>query len=139
MPSPDRAPSDPTILKQDSRGRVKVPRERQEALVDEFERSGLSGLKFAAYCGVKYPTFASWVQRRRRERGSASVPPVQKTGAVWWMEALLPEAAAAPPLSVHLPGGVRMEVVTAAQAPVAAAVWRAFAGHHPRGGEEAVC
>ena len=43
MNPPDASPSDLTILKQDSRGRVKVPRERQEALVDEFERSGLSG------------------------------------------------------------------------------------------------
>jgi hypothetical protein len=138
MPSPDRAPSDLIILKQDARGRVRVPRGRQEALVDEFERSGLSGIKFAAHCGVKYPTFAAWVQRRRRERGSDSVPPARKTGTVRWMEAVLPGPSASP-LSVHLPGGVRMEIATAAQAPLAAAVWRAFADHHPRGGEEALC
>ena len=40
------------VLKSDTRGRVRVPVERREALLDEFERSGLSGLKFAALAGV---------------------------------------------------------------------------------------
>jgi hypothetical protein len=39
----------------DARGRVRVPVERREALLDEFERSGLSGVKFAQMAGLKYP------------------------------------------------------------------------------------
>ncbi|MFT5191775.1 MAG: hypothetical protein ACI957_004819, partial [Verrucomicrobiales bacterium] len=35
--------SDTQILKIDSRQRVRVGRQRREALLDEFERSGLSG------------------------------------------------------------------------------------------------
>lgn len=35
------------LLKQDTRGRVRVPRERREALLAEFARSGISGAKFA--------------------------------------------------------------------------------------------
>jgi hypothetical protein len=35
------------ILKVDSRGRVQTPPERREALLDKFERSGLSGKRFA--------------------------------------------------------------------------------------------
>jgi transposase len=54
------------ILKTDDLGRVRVPRERQEQLLDEFERSGLSGAKFAALCGVNYPSFAGWVLRQIR-------------------------------------------------------------------------
>ena len=46
------------LLKQDVRGRVRTPRKRREALLDEFERSGLSGPKFAALVGVKYQTLA---------------------------------------------------------------------------------
>jgi DNA-binding transcriptional regulator YiaG len=57
------------VLKTDVLGRVKTPRARQEALLDEFERSGVSGQKFAALVGVNYQTFATWVQRRRRARG----------------------------------------------------------------------
>jgi hypothetical protein len=40
------------VLKSDVLGRVKSPRARQEALLDEFERSGVSGKKFAALVGI---------------------------------------------------------------------------------------
>jgi hypothetical protein len=33
---------------------------RHKCLLDEFERGGLSGAKFAALAGVKYSTFAAW-------------------------------------------------------------------------------
>ena len=45
------------ILKSDARGRVRVPVERQEALLDEFERSGLSGVKFAQAGGSQISDF----------------------------------------------------------------------------------
>ena len=53
------------ILKVDVTGRVWTPRVQREAVLDEFERSGMAGTKFAEHIGVKYPTFASWVQQRR--------------------------------------------------------------------------
>jgi len=46
-----------------------MPKDRREAILDAFERIGMSGQAFAARIGVKYPTFATWVQRRRRSRG----------------------------------------------------------------------
>jgi hypothetical protein len=49
------------LLKSDVLGRVRTPVDRREALLDEFERSGLTGQKFAALVGVKYQTFASWI------------------------------------------------------------------------------
>ena len=36
-----------TILKRDALGRVTITREQREALLDEFERSGLKGMPFA--------------------------------------------------------------------------------------------
>ncbi|MES1180505.1 MAG: hypothetical protein ABUL66_01440 [Verrucomicrobiota bacterium] len=45
---------------------MKTPQARREQLLDEFERSGVPGLKFAELAGIKYPTFAPWVQKRRR-------------------------------------------------------------------------
>lgn len=50
-----------------SYGRVRTPAHRGETLLDEFEKSGLSGAKFAALSGIKYQTFAKWVQQRRRK------------------------------------------------------------------------
>ena len=45
------------VLKQDVLGRAKTPKARREQLLDEFERSGLPGLKFAELAGIKYQTF----------------------------------------------------------------------------------
>jgi len=56
------------VLKQDARGRVWTPPEQREAVLDEFEKSGLPAVQFATHLGVKYPTFASWVQKRRKAR-----------------------------------------------------------------------
>ena len=52
--------NDGTTLKTDIKGRVQVPAERREALLDEFERSGLSRMKFAKLVGVKHGTCACW-------------------------------------------------------------------------------
>ncbi len=48
------------IVKRDALGRVTTSRERREALLDEFERSGLKGTQFARVVGVNY--------RKRRKR-----------------------------------------------------------------------
>ena len=45
------------ILKQDVMGRVRVSAERRAEVVAEFQRSGLSGCRFARLAGVKYSTF----------------------------------------------------------------------------------
>jgi hypothetical protein len=96
---------------------VKTPKARREQLLDEFERSGLPGLKFAELAGIKYQTFATGVQKRRCQRGdyaAGKVSAAQKS--VQWLEAVM----APPPgsvvtagalfLVVHLPGGVREEM-----------------------------
>jgi hypothetical protein len=57
------------ILKRDAVGRVSYRAEQREAILDEFERSGVKGAAFARLTGLQYQTFASWIQRRRHERG----------------------------------------------------------------------
>ena len=93
------------------RGRGRVPRERQETLLDEFERSGVSGIKFAVFCRVNYPSFAGWVPRRREREGAGA--PAEKPAPLQWMEVLLSAAASGAALVLHRPGGVRMEKPTA--------------------------
>ena len=58
------------VLKVDTAGRVWTPREQREAVLDEFERSGLPASEFAAHIGVKYPTFASDPQNLPAQRCS---------------------------------------------------------------------
>ena len=109
------------VLKVDGAGRVWTPRELRDAVLDEFERSGMPATQFAARLGVKYPTFASWVQQRRKSRSDGK--------ALRWVEATAEAPTPAPgkSLTVQLPGGARMEVVDAAQAKVAAHLLRELA------------
>jgi transposase-like protein len=111
------------VLKQDVRGRVRVSAERREALLDEFERSGASGAKFARLAGLKYATFANWVMKRRRERGRAG----SGDGAVRLLEAVVEgcgraeqSAACGEGLLIELPGGSRMLVGSPVQLQMAA-------------------
>ncbi len=116
------------LLKQDVRGRVRVSAERREALLDEFERSGVSGAKFARLAGIKYATFANWVMKQRRERGRAGGgdDAVRKAGAVRLLEAVVDcgrtgqSAACAQGLLIELPGGSRMLVGSPVQLQMAA-------------------
>ena len=125
------------LLKQDVRGRVRVPVERQQALLDEFEKSGASGAKFARLAGIKYATFAGWVLKRRRQRGkSGKTPPsspagrddaVVSAGPVRLFEALVEgghaggrEPGSGPGLIIELPGGSRLVVASPVQLQMAA-------------------
>jgi hypothetical protein len=120
------------ILKTDRQGRVRTPLAQREALLDAFECSGLSGIKFAALHGVKYPSFANWVQQRKRHRSISAAAAGPECGADkvtgaggsslrWWEgvvdngEARFDAAGTAGPcgLQLHLPGGVRMEITAA--------------------------
>jgi hypothetical protein len=109
------------ILKQDGRGRVRVAAERREALLDEFEKSALTGAKFACLAGIKYPTFANWVQQRRKKRaateGVAQGEGLEAgQGSIRLFEAVVegrPKeglAGGAAGLRIELPGGSRITV-----------------------------
>ena len=112
------------ILKTDRQGRVRTPLTQREALLDAFECSGLSGMKFAALHGVKYPSFANWVQQRKRRRSMTAASTGPESGAgevagpggtvVQWWEGVVDHGAgqtnraagARCGLQLHLPGGV---------------------------------
>ena len=111
------------VLKRDAMGRVRTPRVRREALVEEFEKSGVSAKKFAALVGVNYQTFASWVQERRKAHGQGP----SAAGPVRLWEAVVEgggcgdrDAAGAPGLWIELPGGSRLSVASPVQLAMAA-------------------
>lgn len=121
------------LLKTDVNGRVRTPQARREALLDEFERTGSSAAQFAALVGVKYPTFASWVQQRRRgRRGSVAVTDQAQpktAAALRWVEATVETNAterAGAPLVIELPCGARLQIHDRAQAILAAELLRAW-------------
>ena len=122
------------ILKTDKRGRVWRSREQREQLLEEFDRSGLSGPKFASLTGLKYQTLVAWLHKRRDERthmtAVASAPSRTPTQ---WFETMIDKTpgAASSALIVRLPSGAAIEVMAPGQAEIAAAVLRAW--------EKAVC
>lgn len=125
--------TDEVVLKQDVLGRVKTPKARREQLLDEFERSGLPGLKFVELAGIKYQTFATWAQKRRRQRGDEAAGKLTAAKkSVQWLEAVLtppPEAVVKTgglSLVLHLSGGVRVEISDGKQVELAAALVRAL-------------
>jgi hypothetical protein len=126
-------PTDEVVLKQDVLGRVKTPATRREQLLDEFERSGLPGLKFAELAGIKYQTFATWAQKRRRQRGAypAVKVPVKTPRQLRWLEAVVEEGQSSGdkitlPLVLELPGGAKVQIADAKQAALAAVLLRAL-------------
>jgi transposase len=103
--------------------------EQRERILDEYEHSGLSGPKFAALCGVKYQTFATWLARRKRARQApAKGQPRRKPAAqVRWLEASVqPAVASAHGLPLELPGGVRAYISNEGHVALAAALVRAL-------------
>src|SRR6218665_3470371 len=114
------------ILKTDSRGRVHTPRQRREELLAEFERSGLPATRFAALAGVRYQTFATWVQKHRKgkadtqaaeDNGGAS--PLRLVEVSLGAQATRSTEEATEPLRVLLPGGAVVEVAGGAQVSLA--------------------
>jgi hypothetical protein len=119
---------EPAVIKTDGLGRMKTPATRRESLLDEFESSGLSGAKFAALVGIKYQTFATWVQRRRRQRGAAKAP-VSPGDSARWLEAVVEQAQSSggpgqSAVLVQLPGGARVELADLKQVRLVAALLR---------------
>jgi DNA-binding transcriptional regulator/RsmH inhibitor MraZ len=122
----DTNESDVQVMKVDKRGRVRTPAKRRESLLEEFERSGISGRQFAELAGIKYQTFATWLQKRKRQRQPAS----KTADTVRWLEAVVAKAGSPVDknsLVVLLPGGARMEVSDGKQAVLAGALVRALA------------
>ena len=127
-----------TILKRDVLGRVTITKAQREALLDEFERSGLKGKPFAKLVGLNYQTFACWIQKRRRARGDYSTDGAAKglsagalkaPGSLRLIQAVATTghgasgrdpARGSEPLELILPGGAKLLVASSAQVALAA-------------------
>ena len=124
------------IIKTDGRGRLRVTRERREALLAEFDRSAMTASRFAQWAGIRYTTLAYWLQKRKRHQASLALPAPEPPPApaaaepVRWVEAVVqaesnPRPGTSPTaLMVHGPMGVRVELADASQVPLAAQLLR---------------
>jgi hypothetical protein len=118
------------ILSQDAQGRVLVSRERRESLLKEYDRSGMSGVKFAQYVGIKYSTLAYWLQSRRRHREreklllKAGVDAEAGKSTGGWIEAVVENGSqprmSAGALRINFAGGAYCQISSAGEAALAA-------------------
>ena len=115
-----------SLLKLDTRGRVRTSKERRQAILAEFDHSGVSGAQFAKLTGLRYSTFAGWVSRQRKAKAGSKVatPTVvpARRAPRRWVEATLDPPAPSPGLLVQLPGGVQLELTSPAQVPLVVAL-----------------
>jgi hypothetical protein len=125
------------LIRSDSKGGVLVPAEQREALLDAYERSGQSGVAFCQQHGLKYPTFATWVQKRRRlsPPEEASSEPIRVPG---FAEVMLEAPAPGPPfapasgnLAITLPDGTRIDIACRSQLSWAAELLRHLSSSRP--------
>ena len=113
-----------TIIKSDRVGRPRYTQEYKDEVLAAYEASGMSGPAFAEHCGLKYPTFASWVaKRRRRGNGRANAP----AGKQQFVLAEFGAPAESGGLHVELPGGASARLTDAGQVSLLAALIRALA------------
>ncbi len=92
-----------SIVKADRTGRTRYTDHYKAEVVEAFAGSGLSGPAFARQCGVKYPTFASWVAKTGRQ--DAPRKEAQQSGAFIVAQIGQESAVGDGTLEVRLPGG----------------------------------
>jgi len=120
------------ILKTDALGRVCMPKERREAILDAFERSGMSGQAFSERIGVKYSTFATWVQKRRRKLGeyAAKEGKQVKMAPITLLEAVVGTGSSSPVssgmLEVETAQGLKLRIRSSEDVALAAELLRAL-------------
>jgi transposase-like protein len=111
-------PPELQLLKTDTRFRVRTPAAQRDALLDLYERGTLTAKAFAASHGIKYPTFAVWVQQRRKRSHSSAPDP----SPLRWVEAALPQHSVSDPglCCLEFPHGIKLTLSHEAQLPLAA-------------------
>jgi transposase len=118
-------------IKRDTMGRLRVSRVRREALLDEYECSGRSGVEFAAQVGIKYSTLGNWIRERRKRKRSekASLKGERSEAALamangQWVEAVIEKGAGQRSIQICFVGGASLELDDAQQLGLAAELIR---------------
>ena len=121
-------PTDPStgpIIKSDRTGRTRYTADYKREVLDAFESSGLSGPVFARQCGIKYPTFAAWLAKRRKDDRGPAGSDTDRPAFV--LAELSGEAVNARALEVRLPGGAVARAADAGQVRLLAELLRHLA------------
>jgi len=123
------------LIRQDRVGRLRFNAAQRRAFVDAFENSGMSGPQFAAHHGLKYQTFATWLQKRKRATGAyPALNPHTHFSPLLLAEVETPpstEEDSATPLEIRLPGGSMIFLSNSSQLPFVVALLRELSASQP--------
>lgn len=110
-----------SIIKSDKVGRNQYSREYKSKVLAAFNQSGMSAAAFAEQCGIKYPTFASWVTKARKKIPPIGEPPssAQENTNPAFLVAEVPAQIEGASLQIELPGGAILKISDPAQLPLA--------------------
>ena len=125
-------------LRSNAQGRVRTPRERREQLLDEFEQTGASAAMFAKIAGLRYSTFAGWVNRRRKQRTKIGEENRASRTLVQFVEAVVQPRTqtGAGALRIELPGGAYALLGSSAEVAITAELLQVLARN---AGQEVAC
>lgn len=98
-----------SLLKTDTKGRLRISRENREEILREYDGSSMSAAAFAKWTGIKYTTMTYWLQARRKSKEK------EKRGStkdLKWVEAVASDAVGSVKSSVIINiGSIRIEAV----------------------------
>jgi hypothetical protein len=120
MTSPNSGNLDDKIIRADGLGRLLVRAQQRAAILKAFDESSMSAMAFCRQHGLSYSTFATWIQRRRREQSSLAKS--DTTAKPAFAEVVMDDGKPTPktalPLRVTLRSGVSFEISSAEQLPL---------------------
>lgn len=115
-----------SIIKSDRIGRSQYRPQYKAEVLAAFRESGMSGRAFAEKCGIKYPTFASWVTKENK--GTAQEAITSSSSPFVLAEFESPDAAASrSALEIKLPGGAIVTASSCDQVSLLAELLKALA------------
>lgn len=115
-----------SIIKTDTRGRMRYTLEQKKTMVDAYRASGLSAPRFASQHGVNYQTLVSWIKKEKHQDADASPQAIHSS-----LFSLVPAEIDSPHatgadrgMEVSLPGGSKLVISSPGQVTLAAALIR---------------
>jgi hypothetical protein len=124
------------LIRSDRRGRLLVRAEQRAAILQAFDAGSLSAMAFCRQHGLSYSTFATWIQKRRREN---TVPapevcapaPANPSFAEVHLDQPAIFAQSHRPIKLNLPSGVSVEISDPSQIPLVIELLRHLSSSRP--------
>lgn len=100
-------------MKSDRAGRTRYTKTYKAEVIQAYEQSGMSAAAFAEHCGIKYPTFASWIAKGKRSASGHPYGESDETQQFIIAEFGSPRTETS--LKLELPSGVIIHVSSPSQ------------------------